>query len=107
MFPFPFGFIGSGEVIPDLELISNDYAMEFDAASSQYVTGNINTPSTFTNLTVSCWVNVDSFAALQNGILSSSTTSGVNDYEYGFALEVRNDNKFRCKIGSGVALQIG
>ena len=46
-------------------------------------------------------VNVDSFAALQNGILSSSTTSGVNDYEYGFALEVRNDNKFRCKISSG------
>jgi hypothetical protein len=100
MFPFPFSFLGAAADVP-LELIDNNFAMEFDAASSQYVTGNINTPSTFTNLTVSCWVNVDSFAALQNGILSSSTASGVNDYEYGFALEVRNDNKFRCKISSG------
>ncbi len=81
--------------------LANTYSMEFDSASSQYVMGNINTPSAFTNLTISCWVNVDSFAALQNGILSSSTTSGANDYEYGFALEVRNDNKFRCKISSG------
>jgi len=81
--------------------IANDFSMQFDAASSQYITGNINIPSTFTNLSVSCWVNVDSFASLQNGILSSSTNLGANDYQYGFALEVRNDNKFRFKIGGG------
>lgn len=79
----------------------SNYSMDFDSASSDYISGNINTPSTFTNLTVSCWVNVDSFSAIQNGILSSSTSSGQHDYENGFALEVRNDNKFRFKVSSG------
>lgn len=58
MFPFPFGFIGSGEVIPDLELISNDYAMEFDgtdnyvrAASSNYAIADWTNP-----WTISFWV---------------------------------------------------
>ncbi len=56
MFPFPFSFIGSGEVIPDLELISNDYAMEFDAASSQYVSAGNPTELQITgDITVSTW----------------------------------------------------
>ena len=45
MFPFPFGFIGSGEVIPDLELISNDYAMEFDGINTE-----LNTTGTLSQL---------------------------------------------------------
>ena len=59
MFPFPFGFIGSGEVIPDLELISNDYAMEFDAASSQYVSAGNPIELQITGaLTVSSWFKI-------------------------------------------------
>ena len=62
MFPFPFGFIGSGEVIPDLELISNDYAMEFDAASSSYISRGYNVTSG--NKTISFWFN-SSYAGYQ------------------------------------------
>ena len=78
----------------------SNYSLSFDGAGD-YISGNINTPSSFTNLTISCWVKVNSFSALQNGIISSSTSSGAHDYENGFALEVRNDNKFRFKVSSG------
>jgi len=57
MFPFPFSFLGSGEVIPDLELISNDYAMEFDGTGDYIDSGS---PTIFDNLTsfsFSCWFN--------------------------------------------------
>ena len=47
MFPFPFSFFAAAPVVP-LELIDNNFAMEFDAASSQYI-------------------NVDSFSALNCG----------------------------------------
>jgi len=47
MFPFPFSFFAAAPVVP-LELIDNNFAMEFDAASSQYI-------------------NVDSFSALNSG----------------------------------------
>jgi len=58
MFPFPFGFIGATADVP-LELISNDYAMEFDAASSQYISAGNPTELQITGtLTVSSWFKI-------------------------------------------------
>ena len=55
MFPFPFGFIGSGEVIPDLELISNDYALEFNG-TDEYVSAGNPTELQFTSdFSISGW----------------------------------------------------
>ena len=97
---YPLGDNSSGNPLTQPNEAVED-ASVFDFVPNDSIDGNISNPSTFANLTVSCWVNVDSFASLQNGILSSSTSSGANDYQYGFALEVRNDNKFRFKIGGG------
>lgn len=58
MFPFPFGFIGSGEVIPDLELISNDYAMEFDGTSWVETTSNFTQLGISTAFSISCWFRI-------------------------------------------------
>ena len=57
MFPFPFSFIGSGEVIPDLELISNDYAMEFDGTDEYVSAGNDSSLNITDNLSVSVWIH--------------------------------------------------
>lgn len=56
MFPFPFSFIGSGEVIPDLELISNDYALEFNG-TDEYVDTSYIIP-TISNWSVSFWTKI-------------------------------------------------
>ena len=40
MFPFPFGFLGSAAPPPELELIDNDFAMEFNG-SDEYISAVI------------------------------------------------------------------
>jgi len=80
MFPFPFSFIGSGEVIPDLELISNDYAMEFDSATSQYINGNtgimgnvdLSTSYWMRTTATGTWVPLWSVCMEANGAQNSS-----------------------------------
>ncbi len=57
MFPFPFGFIGSGEVIPDLELISNDHALEFNGTDEYVSAGNDSSLNITDNLSVSVWIH--------------------------------------------------
>jgi|14BtaG_2_1085337.scaffolds.fasta_scaffold02856_2 hypothetical protein len=78
MFPFPFSFIGSGEVIPDLELISNDYAMEFDGIN-QYVDVKEfdNTLLSDGDISFSLWCNLTSTGTYQY-ILSSTHTGSVS-----------------------------
>lgn len=77
MFPFPFSFIGSGEVIPDLELISNDYAMEFDAASSQYVNAGNNLTQIYNGaFSVSYWVKQDTLTGNQHHVMIPYNQAG-------------------------------
>jgi len=57
MFPFPFSFIGSGEVIPDLELISNDYAMEFNGTDEYVSVGSLISQS-LTTFSISTWIKI-------------------------------------------------
>ncbi len=75
MFPFPFSFLGSGEVIPDLELISNDYAMEFDAASSQYVNTSFTIPA-LTEYSFSTWCKIPSAPSGSSFILADGNSLG-------------------------------
>ena len=74
MFPFPFSFIGAGEAPPppELELIDNNFAMEFDAGSSQYINSSIPALNNATALTFSGWVkktsgNVIGFESFVSG----------------------------------------
>jgi hypothetical protein len=87
MFPFPFGFIGSGEVIPDLELISNDYAMYFDKPSAQYVSTGESLLSGLSNFSLSAWFKFESISTI-NPIISnwvSGTTNTILRYNNGAA----------------------
>jgi len=63
MFPFPFSFIGATGDVP-LELIDNNFAMEFDAISSEYIEAPNNSSLQLTDkLTLSCWVNASDVSA--------------------------------------------
>jgi len=63
MFPFPFSFFGAAADVP-LELIPNNFAMEFDAGSSQYISSpEINLGS---QQTISFWIN-----RVANGVASA------------------------------------
>jgi len=76
MFPFPFSFVGSGEVIPDLELISNNYAMEFNgtdeyvsAGSLSYITENV--------FTISGWVKTATSLPTYMPLFNFQNSSGI------------------------------
>lgn len=56
MFPFPFSFFGAVAEPPELELIDNNFAIEFDAGSSQYINSSILALNNATALTFSGWV---------------------------------------------------
>ena len=74
MFPFPFSFFGSGAVEPpELELIDNNFAMEFDAASSQYISSGYNVTSG--NKTISFWFK-SSYSGYQS-VLGDATDGFV------------------------------
>lgn len=55
MFPFPFSFLGAAADVP-LELIDNNFAMEFDGPSSQQVNATISALNSANALTFSGWV---------------------------------------------------
>ena len=56
MFPFPFSFFGAVAEPPELELIDNDFAMEFDAGNSEYISAGNPTELQITgDITISAW----------------------------------------------------
>ena len=73
MFPFPFSFFGAAAEPPELELIDNNFAMEFDTASSQYISSGYNVTSG--NKTISFWFN-SSYAGYQC-VLGNSNDSFI------------------------------
>ncbi len=102
MFPFPFSFIGATADVP-LELISNDYAMEFDAASSQYV--NIGSPSELQltgDISVSSWFKTSDsgtqMVIVGRGHIYSSSLSS-------WCLFRRTNNGIAVQLRSGGAYQ--
>ena len=95
MFPFPFSFLGAGEVSPppELELIDNDFAMEFVATDSQYVTlSEINLGS---QQTISFWIN-----RVANGV-ASAFFGGSNSWgTTGIAIYVETNNILYMSVNS-------
>ena len=53
MFPFPFSFFGAAPVVP-LELIDNNFAMEFDGLDAELNT-TLAHCSTFSSVGVAYW----------------------------------------------------
>ncbi len=102
MFPFPFGFIGSGAVIPDLELISNDYAMEFNGTDEYVSAGNPSELQLTGDISVSSWFKTSNSGtqmviAGRGHIYSSSLSS--------WCLFRRTNNGIAVQLRSGGAYQ--
>jgi len=83
MFPFPFSFLGAAADVP-LELIDNNFAMEFDAASSEYIDAGNPTELQFSgSFSISCWVKIDNSG--NNAIISKDSNLSVgNGYHIDF-----------------------
>lgn len=56
MFPFPFSFLGAAADVP-LELIDNNFAMEFNGTDEYVSADNSNAYSSYS---ISCWIKADS-----------------------------------------------
>ena len=83
MFPFPFSFSGVAPVVP-LELIDNNFAMEFNG-TDEY-TSAPNSMSALTGLSVSAWVYPTSYGigALQKVLsVQTSTSSNIGIFHIG------------------------
>ena len=90
MFPFPFSFLGAGEAPPppELELIDNDFAMEF-IGTDEYVSAGDNDICSFGNgttdspFTLSAWINADNYPAGSACILGKDQTNSNREYVLG------------------------
>ena len=102
MFPFPFSFVGSGEVIPDLELISNNYAMEFDGTDEYVSAGNPSELQLTGDISVSAWFKTSDSATqmviVGRGHIYSSSLSS-------WCLFRRTNNGLAVQLRSGSAYQ--
>ena len=77
MFPFPFGFLGSAAPPPELELIDNDFAMEFDAGSNQYINAGNNITQLYNGaFSISYWVNHETISGNQHHIMIPYSQAG-------------------------------
>jgi hypothetical protein len=102
MFPFPFGFIGSGEVIPDLELISNDYALEFNGTDEYVSAGNPSELQLTGDISVSSWFKTSDsgtqMVIVGRGHVYSSSLSS-------WCIFRRTNNGIAVQLRSGSAYQ--
>ena len=88
MFPFPFSFFGAVAEPPELELIDNNFAMEFDSGSSQYVDAGNPAELQFNNsFTISCWARVNNTG--NNAIISKDSTNSIGG---GYHIDFRGGN---------------
>lgn len=98
MFPFPFSFFGAAADVP-LELIDNNFAMEFDATIGQYLSAP-NSMSALTGLSVSVWVYPTAVGtAAAEAMISTDIAASA---PRGFYLALYASNKVRWQIGTTV-----
>jgi len=77
MFPFPFSFFGAAAEPPELELIDNNFAMEFNG-SDEYFSATTSSDLEITgNITISAWVYITTGSAYQ-GIITKRDSGGTN-----------------------------
>lgn len=64
MFPFPFSFIGGSAPDVPLELIDNNFAVEFNAITNEYIEAPNDSSLQLTDkLTLSCWIKASDVSA--------------------------------------------
>lgn len=98
MFPFPFSFFGATADVP-LELIPNNFAMDFDATIGQYLSAP-NSMSALTGLSVSVWVYPTAVGtAAAEAMISTDIAASA---PRGFYLALYASNKVRWQIGTTV-----
>ena len=73
MFPFPFSFFGAAVEPPELELIDNNFAIEFDGAGEYISAGNSTTLDIASTITISAWVKTTDQDSI-NGIIKKDDT---------------------------------
>ncbi len=103
MFPFPFSFIGSGEVIPDLELISNNYALELNGTDEYVTSSDTTTLQISGDMSISTWVRTSVGSTFQK-IINKRDAGGTN---YDFYLDNSATPKLRFYDGSTAASSTG
>ena len=95
MFPFPFSFIGAGEAPPppELELIDNNFAMEFNGVD-EYISAGA--PDTFNNINEASWqfwIKTTSTNTNYSPIFAKDNLGGVRPF-----LIVMNSGKLRVYL---------
>ena len=82
MFPFPFSFFGAVAEPPELELIDNDFAMEFDAGSNQYINAGNNITQLYNGaFSISYWVNHETISGNHHHLMIPYNQAGwTNPY---------------------------
>ena len=101
MFPFPFSFLGAAADVP-LELIDNNFAMEFDGQS--YVSASTSSGLEITgNITISAWVKTNVGSSFQK-IINKRDSGGTN---YDFYLDNSPTPKLRFYDGIAAASSTG
>ena len=73
MFPFPFSFSGAAASPPELELIDNDFAMEFNG-TDEYISNSTNIITGLTTFSVSAWYSLDTISG-DRAIIGSWNTA--------------------------------
>lgn len=101
MFPFPFSFIGATADVP-LELISNDYALEFNGTDEYVSAGNPSELQLTGDISVSSWFKTSDSGTQMHivgrGKNYSTTLSS-------WALFRRTNNGLAVQLRSGAAYQ--
>lgn len=96
MFLFPFGFFGAEAEAPELELIDNNFAMEFDAGSSEYVDGGSTSYlNGLSQMSTSIWFNLNT--AVQNqGLVGDFYGSATG--HFGMSTKQISGNNYSLRI---------
>jgi hypothetical protein len=103
MFPFPFAFFGAAAPPPELELIDNDFAMEFNG-SDEYISAPTSSDLEITgNITISAWIKTSVGSSFQK-IINKRDAGGTN---YDFYLDNSATPKLRFYDGSTAASSTG
>ena len=96
MFPFPFSFIGAGEAPtpPELELIDNNFAMEFNGTDEYVSIYNSSDMQITGALTISAWVKTTS--STYQSILIKGTSVSAADYYF----RIQDTGLIRLRLGN-------
>jgi len=98
MFPFPFSFLGSAAPPPELELIDNDFAMEFNG-TDEYISAGNPTELQFTgDFSISGWFKCT--GSTYKRIVSKDNGSGGSG-DRCYYVQVQNTGELKAGIFSG------